>query len=271
MPPGFAGRHSSFTLYERQVTQMAASFFMPERELPADVGFSLYSPAHLMALGISLILCLLAPLIYLRLTDRGRRIMLRVLSGLMLIFEVIKELVLTLMGSMSVGYLPLHLCSVAMFICLFYACHPKHDFAGQLLYSIVIPSALGALFFPDWTMFPIWHFQSLHSFLHHTLMIQFALCPLFAREFRPGLQHIWKPLVFLCAAAIPIGIFNIGMHTNYMFLRRPSPGSPLEFLTVFPGNLGYLFGCFMLAASILILINFPFSVAEHNAIKKRKM
>lgn len=85
------------------------------------------------------------------------------------------DLILGITGAFSVGYLPLHLCSVAMFICLYAAWHPRSDTVGQLLWSLCFSGGLAALLFPNWTKLPLWHFLSIHSFIYHAMLVQFSL------------------------------------------------------------------------------------------------
>ena len=165
-----------------------------------------------------------------------------------------------MIGAFSVGYLPLHLCSLAMFVCLYYGAHPWSKNCGQILYSVCFPGAMCALLFPDWTMFPILHFQSIHSFVYHTLLVQVSLAPVVTGRIRPGLRQVWKSMAFLVAVAIPVGVLNRLLHTNYMFLGHPSAGSPLELLGNIPGRYGYLAGYFLLVLAVEIAMNLPWSI-----------
>jgi hypothetical integral membrane protein (TIGR02206 family) len=235
-------------------------FFTPEYDIPAGVGFTLYGPEHLGALGVLFVLSL-GVLLWLR----GRTVslqnrVLRAMSIAMILMELLKDFTLGVIGAFSIGYLPLHLCSMAMFVCLYYAFHPESDACGQLLYSVCLPGALCALLFPDWTRFPLWHFQSLHSFLYHAMLVQFSLFPVISRRVRPSLRQVPRSFLFLCIVALPVGLLNHLLGTNYMFLSRPSKGSPLEFLSVLPGKYGYLLGYCLLVLGVLFLMELPFSL-----------
>ena len=181
--------------------------------------------------------------------------MMRIMAGTMLLLELAKDLTLAAIGAFSRGYLPLHLCSIAMFVCLCYSLRPGSRRCGQILYSVCFPGALCALLFPDWTCFPLFHFQSIHSFLYHTMLIQFALIPVVTGRIRPGLDAVPISFGFLLLTALPVGQINRLLGTNFMFLNHASPGSPLEFLSVLPGRAGYLAGYGLLALAVLILVN----------------
>lgn len=237
---------------------MWANFFTPESALPPGAGFPLFGQGHLAALGIVLFLCLLLILYLRRQTFSVQRRWLRWLSVCMLLLELGKDFILALIGAFSPGYLPLHLCSLSMFVCLYYAFHPGSRRAGQILYSVVLPGALSALLFPNWNVFPLLHFQTFHSFIYHGLLLFFGLFPVVSGKASPEPDAIVPSMVFLCLLALPVGLFDHFLHANYMFLRGPSKGSPLEFLTVIPGKYGYLTGLFLLALSVVTLMNFPF-------------
>lgn len=243
-------------------------FFTPQSELPTGAGFSLGSWEHIAALVLVLGCTLLLLLMSRHLSHGAKNRMLRVLSSSMLVLELGKDLILGLLGAFSIGYLPLHLCSLAMFVCLYYAFHPQAKRTGQILYSVVLPGALSALLFPNWNVFPLFHFQSLHSFLYHGLLLFFGLFPLVSGRSRPGLGAIAPSMGCLCLFAVPAGLFDWYFHTNYMFLRGPSKGSPLEFLTVIPGKYGYLMGLFLLALAVVTLMNLPFWLVEHLKSKR---
>lgn len=234
--------------------------FTPENRLSEDAGFGLWSWQHIIMLAVLMIWCC-AVFLWLRKQSVSRQNRyFRIAAGAMVGMEFVKDLILGLIGAFSVGYLPLHLCSLCMLVCLYYGTHPASDFCGQMLYSVCFPAAVSALLFPDWTNFPLLHFQSLHSFVYHALLLQLGLAPVLLGRIKPGVRQVWKPLVFLILTAIPVGGLNRLLHTNYMFLSRPSAGSPLVFLGRLPGRWGYLMGYGVLVLGVLTLLNLPFSL-----------
>lgn len=237
---------------------MPGYFFTPEKNLPADVGFSPLGKAHLLllcALGVGIALFVWRCC---RMEQSRRLRLLRGVCIFMVVLELLKDLILAVQGAFSVGYLPLHLCSLAMFICLFWAYRPGWDGAGQCLYSLCLSGGVAALVFPDWSRMPLWHFQSLHSFFYHALLVAVPLAAVCSGMVRPRVSKVWKPMVFLLLAAAPVYGLNLLLGTNFMFLRRPVAGTPLVLCARCPG--GYLLGFGLLAASVLVLLNLPFSL-----------
>ncbi len=244
--------------------------FTPEGQIPAGAGFSMFGWQHLLMLSVLESFTVLSLLWMRRLHAGELNRLLRILGGVMLGLEVLKDFILAEIGAFSVGYLPLHLCSLAMFVCMYYGAHPESNTCGQILYSVCFPGAMCALLFPDWTMFPILHFQSIHSFVYHTLLVQVSLAPVVTGRVRPGLKHVWKSMAFLVAVALPVGLMNRLLHTNYMFLGHPSAGSPLELLGNIPGKYGYLAGYFLLVLLVEVGMNLPWSILTHKGQKNKR-
>lgn len=241
---------------------MTDRFFVPEQQLPGNVGFALFDFGHLSALVCCGAIILLTLVLSLRRSGKTQQTLLRHLAFAMVVLELAKDLILAVQGGFTLGYLPLHLCSLSMFVCLYFSWHPDSSAGGHILYSVVLPSALCALLFPNWTRCPLLHFQSIHSFLYHTLLVIFVLIPLFSGQLRPGLRGVIPSLAFLLAVSVPVALVNRLLGTNYMFLRSPSRGSPLEFLTLLPGKYGYIMGYFLLVLCVLVALNLPFSLLQ---------
>ena len=105
---------------------------------------------------------------------------------------------------------------------------------------------------------PLWHFQSLHSFFYHGLLVAVPLTAVCAGMVQPGLKQVWRPMVFLLVAAVAVYGFNNLAGTNFMFLMVPVAGTPLELCARCPG--GYLVGYGLLAVAVLVVLNLPFSL-----------
>ena len=231
--------------------------FTPEYALPAGVGFPLFGRAHLGMLGALAVISALAVFLGCRMDTERRRRLLKWMAGTMIGLEVWKDVTLGSIGAFSIGYLPLHLCSMAMFLCLFFAWHPDSDGAGQLVWGLCFSGGLAALLFPDWTDMPLWHFQSLHSFLYHAMLVQFSLIAVLSGMARPRVRRVWKSMAFLVLAAAVVYPVNLALGTNYMFLNRPLPDTPLALCARLPGQWGYLLGYGLLAAVVLIVLDLP--------------
>ena len=78
-------------------------------------------------------------------------------DGIFLVgLEVYRIAVLALIGKMSLYQLPLHLCSMAGFLCCLHAFF-KWDWLGQVLYTLCLPGTVLALLFPDWVRYSFYY------------------------------------------------------------------------------------------------------------------
>lgn len=241
--------------------------FTPESQLPAEVGFLHFGRGHLTVLLVLAIISGAVVWLGCRLPEQQRIKLEKAMAVAMVVLELLKDWILGRIGAFSVGYLPLHLCSIAMFICLYWAWHPHSDGAGQLLWSLCFTGGVAALLFPDWTDMPLWHFQSVHSFVYHAMLVQFSLLAVISGQARPSLKNAWKAAAFLVAVAVPVYAFDRAFGTNYMFLMYPVPGTPLELCAKLPGPGGYLLGYGLLVLVVLVLLNLPLSLQR----RRRKM
>ena len=100
-----------------------------------DIGFHLYAPGHLIWLAAIAAAAFLFSASY-RIKDKNERARARkIFAALILLSEIYKDTVLIIMGAPMMQYLPLHLCSFAIFGMLIDAFAPKQQLMGQMLLS----------------------------------------------------------------------------------------------------------------------------------------
>ena len=182
-------------------------------------------------------------------------------AGAALAMELLRSLLLMLAGEYGIGRLPLHLCALAIYISFLHALRGG-ELTEQFLYAFCMPGAVCALLFPDWSVYPAFHFMSVSSFALHILLVGYTLMLVAGGELRPDTRRAPACLGVMLLIAVPVYIFDRLMGTNYMFLNWPSPGSPLEWLAVL-GRAGYLLGYLPLLVAVWAVIYAPF-------IKKRR-
>lgn len=238
-------------------------FWLESTDLPDGIGFGLFTPAHFMmdalcAAGIAL-LCLF----FCRQNHRRQETILRVIAVLLLLGNGFRDLVLVLDGRMGLSYLPLHLCSTAIFVYLLHAFWPGdgssrfREALGEIGYVLLMPGTICALLFPDWTRYPLLNFMSLHSFAWHALLVAYPLMLRLSGRIHPTIRHIWYPLLYLGLIVPPILIFDKVMDCNYLFVNWPLPDTPLEWLYDRLGRywlIGYAILVFAVILGIYLLI-----------------
>ena len=200
-------------------------FFTVYRTASWDTSFPFWGRVHLSWLAAFLCSLLLLALFYRRLGETGRRRMILCLTGLLLADELLKHAFLLALGEEDVDYLPLHLCSVGLFICLWYAIHPNR-YAGELLFAVCLPGAAIALLFPGWSVLPARSFLTIHSFTFHILLCLIPLLLHSGGELVPDPRRLWFCLAFLVLTAIPVWLLDRKWGTNFYFLTYPGVGNP---------------------------------------------
>ena len=208
-------------------------FWTQQEDLPSGIGFPLFGVKHIFALIVCIMgitaLCHYAR----RCSYNKQNKILQTIALLMVVLEGLKDSYLTLIGRMGVGYLPLHLCSISIFVFLLYSFLPRtwfSDYLGEVGLVLLMPGAVTALVFPDWTMYPIVNYMSLHSFVWHSLIIAYPLILNMTGRIHPRFKHIWYPVSFLCVVVPLIFLFDIKTRTNYFFINVPLNGTPLEWM-----------------------------------------
>lgn len=139
--------------------------------IPAGMGFSYFHPFHLCWLGgIALAIFALCRLYRRSDADRRQRIR-RCLALLTVADELFKDAGLLIGGNFDPSYLPLHLCSINIFLIALHAWKPS-KLLENFLYSFCIVPAAAALLFPvTWSSLPGANFMVIHSFTVHALLL----------------------------------------------------------------------------------------------------
>ncbi|MBO4375458.1 MAG: YwaF family protein [Lachnospiraceae bacterium] len=229
-------------------------FWLEETDIPAGSGFVLFGAEHLTAVAVAVIFAAAAALIYRR-HEGARKGILAAISILLPLTEVFRIIFLLRTGRFGIGHLPLHLCSLSIIFYPLYAmlrpCRIK-KFLGAFSCLVLLPAGLGALLFPDWTMYPVISFMSLSSFIWHTLQITLPLCIWAAGEIRPEPQSVFSSIVFLGLVTVPVYFFDRHFSCNYFFLLWPVPG-PFELVYERFGITGYLPALAILVVFIILM------------------
>lgn len=239
-----------------------SAFFHIEREYPPGAGFGLFSWGHFMCLALCALMLGALVRVYCRAGCACRARLRRVVGLGAVLLELLRAGLLWRCGLYDLGRLPLHLCTMAIYICAAHA-FLGGALTGQFLYAFCMPGALFALFFPDWAAYPLVHFMTAAGFLLHALIVGYVLMQVASRELIPDVRALPRCCARMLAIAAPVYIFDRLTDTNYMFLSRPSPGSPLE-LFAFLGRPGYILGYIPLAVAAWAVLYAPFVRAPRN-------
>jgi hypothetical integral membrane protein (TIGR02206 family) len=249
---------------------MAAAnlFFTDRNHIPDGVGFGQYSLPHILFLiGITAFIIIFSRA-YKRSDKASRRRKRIVIAAFVVMMEIAKQIIIAVQGVYVWDVLPLHLCGMSIFFIAIHTARPNR-FTGELLYSLSIPGALSALLFADWTMYPIWNFFCLQSFFIHMLELTYPFMLFGAREIRPRVRNLWMPSLYLLIVVPAIYHLNHVIDTNFFFINKASPGSPMSLLQKFLGSPGYVFGTIGILAIIWFVMYTPIVIADRRRWNKR--
>jgi hypothetical integral membrane protein (TIGR02206 family) len=157
-----------------------------------------------------------------------------------------------------IDLLPLHLCDFLILVAAF-ALLTRSQAAYELLYFWGGAGTLVALFSPDvHTGFPDWRFVSFFALHGLVVVAAVVLTAGFGLRPRPGAP--WRALALTNAYALAVGIVNLTLGTNFLFLCR-KPGAPtlLDWLGPWPV---YILAADLLAAALFALLGLPFRRAR---------
>ena len=235
-------------------------FWKEQDDIPAGMGYPLFSITHVLSTAITLLLVFFGVKAFLRLETGKRNRVLKAIPVIMLFMEIFKDGFLILVRRFGPGFLPLHLCSIGIFVFLIREFTPSQrikDFFAELSYVLIMPASLAALIFPDWTVYyPVRNFMNLYSYLWHGLLILYPILLKVSGEVKPSIRHIYRPILFLLVITPLIYCFDKRFNCNYFFVNVPPAGTPLEWIASVTGNPGYLAGYAILVITVLCIVYF---------------
>jgi hypothetical integral membrane protein (TIGR02206 family) len=236
-------------------------FFDYSSNLTPGAGFSCFSFGHFVWLAVGCLLISSLAYFY-KVHKKERRLLTFAVAALALSLELGRAALLLHLGLYDRGRLPLHLCTLSIYLCFFHSVHPGKTL-GQFLYAFSLPGAVFALLFPDWADYPAWHFVTVSSFLLHFLMVLYPLMQVLTGDIKPDAKQLPRVLLMMLCLAVPIYFLNLSLDTNYMYLNYPLVATPLMLFSSL-GRPGYLVVYPLLVSLIwLILYAIPAAIKRH--------
>ena len=238
-----------------------------ERQL--DIGFDLYSIGHLIWLAALLIAGILISNRYKR-EDSEKQVKIRkAFAVTLLASEILKDAIIIIVGAPIIEYLPLHLCSFAIFALLYDAYGKRRDISTQMIAYAFFPGATAALLFCNWTEYPFLNYMCIHSFLFHGFIVFYFLMLYRNGEIKPNYGGIWKTMKIIGIIAPFVIAFNLITGQNYLFLNEASPGSPLIPVWNLFGTAWGLPG-YIVGVVLLVIIVFHILYGVYKLLEKTK-
>ncbi len=240
---------------------------MQQDDIPEGMGYPLFGVAHLLSVVITLVSVAAVAALFRRMDAGKQRRFLKLLPVVMVALEVWKDLFLASVHRFGLGYLPLHVCSIGVFIFLLREYLPwkrAKDVLGEIAFVLIMPASLAALIFADWTVYyPVLNFINIHSYIWHGALVLYPLLILIRGEISPSIKHIHWNVIFLCIVVPPIYLFDKRFGCNYFFVNWPVPDSPLSWCASFMGNPGYLIGYAAMVLVVMVIVYLCLWVARN--------
>ncbi len=245
-------------LYMKRGRCVPEYFWIQQDNIPSGMGYPLFGKTHLTSVAIVLISVILLSCIFLRLQEKVQQRFLKAIPLIMIGLEIFKDCVLLSQDKFGLGYLPLHVCSLGIYVFFLREFLPwkrAKEILGEISFVLIMPSATAGLIFADWTkLYPVLNFFNLQSYVWHGLLVLYPLLLLLRKDINPSVRHIYWVIGFLCIVVPFIYAFDKHFGCNYFFINCPVPGSPLEWFAGFLGNPGYLIGYAGIALIIMLIV-----------------
>ena len=216
--------------------------------------FELFSPTHLIWIALVILSSIWVFTIYKKFDDTKKRKVYVILTVLMLADELLKYIITLATNQFLWQFLPLHLCSINLFVCLWHTIKPN-PLCKEILYALCIPGAIIAFVSPAWQPLPLWNFMHLHSGTVHLFLLLYSLLIL-ADGYRPQIRNLPKVLLFLGVVAVFAYGINKVLDTNFLFLMR-TDNNPLLLLVSNIFGKFYIIGLGVLISLICLLVYLP--------------
>ena len=232
---------------------------------PDYLRFEHFSLLHLSITAAFILIIIAAMIFYRKLDENGKQKFLWTMSVLLIADELWKHIGSFATGQWEWEFVPLHLCSINIFVCVINSIK-RDDLTSEILYALCVPGASLALLMPTWTNLPFWNFMSLHSNSVHVLLLMYPLL-LLAGGFRPNFRRLPKVFLVLLFECVPIFFLNKILDTNFFFLNGTANNPVLEILAEIFGKNLYFLGMPFLLVVVWAAMYLPWHIIEKKKSK----
>ena len=211
-----------------------------------------------------------------KLKEKGIKILVIVLSVVLFFAELHQDLRLYSEGVDYHTYLPFHLCNQGIFVNLIASCTKGkvYKIFSELSVVLIMPGALGAILFPDWNYRPFNDWLCYSCFFTHMLLVLLPLIYVKTKMAQIKFSHFYFSFAYIAVVTPIVYWINMKLHQNYMFLRWPVDGSPLEFVWnlsdgkyYIPGLVGLML--FVLSIEYAIIVGTSFLIKKIGQMRNK--
>jgi hypothetical integral membrane protein (TIGR02206 family) len=222
--------------------------------------FVLFSPTHLAALAAIILMIALVFQLRRDPNEKHRTIFRYGLAVILIVNESLWHIWNLVTGQWSVQTtLPLHLCSVFVFLCAYMLV--KHSFAiYEFAYLLGIAGALQAILTPDLGIYDFPHFRYYQVFVSHGVIVISAVYMTVVEGFRPNWQSLKRVFLWSNVYMVFVGIVNALIGSNYLYIaHKPVTASLLDMLPPWPW---YILWIEAIGLASMLLLYLPFAIRD---------
>lgn len=228
--------------------------------------FVLFGPAHLIALGLVLLVNLIVVANRKRFSPRGRLIFRNGLAVLLIVNEIAWHLWNYFTGQWTIQtMLPLHLCSVLVWVSAYMLLTRSYSIY-EFAYFLGIGGAIQALLTPDAGIYGFPHFRFIQTVLSHGSIVTAAIFMTFVEGYRPYWRSLVRVAIWGNVYMVAIGLVNWLIGSNYLFIaRKPATASLIDVLGPWPW---YILSLEAIAAVMFLLLYLPYAIHDRRQEQK---
>lgn len=182
----------------------------------------MYTPGHFLMIGFFIIASFLILRVTVRLSlEKVRKLNLWI-AIIFTAIEIFKISLRIYKGHPPTDWVPLYFCSLYLYAVWFSL--SKNEFVNKIGRTYIamggIVAAITFCLYPSTSLaiYPIWHPESIHSYIYHIVLFCSGVTVLTTGYYRPKAKDSIHYLIFMCIVAIPSVILNSTIGTNCLFL-----------------------------------------------------
>ena len=239
-------------------------FWYTKDNIPDGLGFSFLGARHIVTWLLSLSIIIGLAMLFKKASPKAKNIAIWVVAIYLIVNEIVKDIVVIVLGQWTLEYLPLHICGINIILTMVYAI-TRNRIVADLLYCIGAFGAALALTTPNWMALPVMNFMHFHSVSVHILLVLFPIM-LILNGHRPNIKNWLKCFIVAVCYCVPIYIFNKIFDTDFVFLNgaRDTPFVPIVDII---GQL-YVIPMIMLLGLVMFLMYLPWYLSDRKKAAK---
>ena len=225
--------------------------------------FVLFGSAHLLALGVVVLVNFLVIAFRQRFSERSKIIFRYTLATILIVDELMWHWWNYSIGEWSVQTtLPLHLCSVLVFVSA-YMLITKSYAIYEFSYFLGIAGAMQALLTPDAGVYGFPHFRAFQVMVSHGSIVTAAIYMTFVEGYRPYWRSFWRVAIWTNIYMLAILVVNWLLGSNYLFIaRKPETASLMDVLGPWPW---YILSLEAIGFALCLLLYLPYALRDWRA------